>query len=384
MSVGTGFVSPSTSAVEPASGEVLIEVSGVHKFFGKLQVLADVQLEILRGECVVLCGPSGSGKSTLLRAIAGLERIDRGEVRIDGCVRNSPRGGSLRQSKVAMVFQGEQLYPHMTVLDNILFAPLHLRRGSRDTLCERASSLLESVGLQEIADKYPHELSIGQQQRVAIVRCLALEPEVLLMDEPTSALDTSNVKQILSIIYRMRDQGLTMVLVTHETGLARMVADRIVCMEHGVVREVGLPQKMLLNPRSPVVRNLFGDTIHVISALDRILHTGTLNVGVFDLAHFDEPVVLQSLKRISTALACDLSAKLLSHRRPELDLRMGNIDLLLTVSGDDLSDGGLKRYPFVNGGALHINPLDSAWQRQLDILCDEHACCTPVAARLGT
>ncbi len=245
----------------PATGDgPMVDIRGVHKHFGTLEVLRGVDLQVRAGEVTVVLGPSGSGKSTLLRAINHLERLSRGHVLIDGELIGYRRSGDklheLKEREVlkqrlhiGFVFQNFHLFPHLTVLENIIEAPVSALRRPRKDAVAQAGRLLERVGLADKADVYPRRLSGGQQQRVAIARALAPEPKVLLFDEPTSALDPELVGEVLDVIKDLARSGTTMIVVTHEIGFAREVADTIVFMDEGVVVEQGPPARILDNPR---------------------------------------------------------------------------------------------------------------------------------------
>ncbi|MEV7866445.1 amino acid ABC transporter ATP-binding protein [Streptomyces sp. NPDC088124] len=238
----------------------MVDIRGVHKSFGPLDVLRGVDLRVRAGEVAVILGPSGSGKSTLLRSINHLEKLDRGHISIDGELIGYRRSGStlhelkerevLRQRlHIGFVFQNFHLFPHLTVLDNIIEAPVSALRRPRAAAVAQAGALLERVGLDDKAGTYPRQLSGGQQQRVAIARALALEPKVLLFDEPTSALDPELVGEVLDVIKDLARSGTTMIIVTHEIGFAREVADTVVFMDDGVIVEQGPPAEVLDRPR---------------------------------------------------------------------------------------------------------------------------------------
>ncbi|GGZ38346.1 glutamate ABC transporter ATP-binding protein [Streptomyces inusitatus] len=243
-----------------ADGEVMVDVHGVHKSFGALEVLRGVDLRVRTGEVTVILGPSGSGKSTLLRTINHLEKVNRGWISIDGELIGYRRSGDklhelkekdvLRQrTHIGFVFQNFNLFPHLTVLENLVEAPVSALRRRRKEAEETARRLLERVGLADKTDVYPRQLSGGQQQRVAIARALALEPKVLLFDEPTSALDPELVGEVLDVIKDLAHTGTTMIVVTHEIGFAREVADTVVFMDGGLVVEQGPPAAVLDDPR---------------------------------------------------------------------------------------------------------------------------------------
>ncbi|WP_029288279.1 amino acid ABC transporter ATP-binding protein, partial [Cellulomonas sp. HZM] len=240
----------------------LVEVHGVHKSFGTLEVLSGVDLVVPPGGVTVVIGPSGSGKSTLLRVINHLEKVDRGFVAIDGdLVGYSRRGDTLRELKekqilrqrtrIGFVFQGFNLFPHLTALENVVEAPVSAQRRRRSEVEPEARALLARVGLEDKADARPRQLSGGQQQRVAIARALAVRPKVLLFDEPTSALDPELVGEVLDVIKDLAREGTTMIVVTHEIGFARELADQVVFMDAGRIVEQGPPQQVLDHPTHP-------------------------------------------------------------------------------------------------------------------------------------
>jgi glutamate transport system ATP-binding protein len=233
------------------NGEPLVRLSGVNKWFGELHVLQDIDLEIDRGEVVVVIGPSGSGKSTLCRAINRLEPIDKGEITIDGAL--LPEEGkelARLRADVGMVFQSFNLFAHKTVLENVSLGPVKVRKKAKAEAETRARELLERVGVASQADKYPAQLSGGQQQRVAIARALAMEPKVMLFDEPTSALDPEMINEVLDVMVGLAKDGMTMVVVTHEMGFARRAANRVVFMDGGRVVETAEPETFFTSPRS--------------------------------------------------------------------------------------------------------------------------------------
>ena len=227
----------------------MIEMRGVDKFFGPLQVLKDVSLRVSTGEVVVVCGPSGSGKSTLLRCLNRLESVQAGEIFIDGIAVTGP-GVNLNRlrAEIGVVFQSFNLYPHRTVLRNITLAPMLVRKLSRKEAEERARELLAKVGIADKAERYSGQLSGGQQQRVAIARALAMRPKVMLFDEPTSALDPEMIQEVLDVMTTLASEGMTMLVVSHEMGFARRVAHRIVFMDQGVIVEQGAPDQFFDNP----------------------------------------------------------------------------------------------------------------------------------------
>ncbi|WP_317982046.1 amino acid ABC transporter ATP-binding protein [Paenibacillus glycanilyticus] len=228
----------------------MIEVTGVHKSFGANTVLKDVSMQVAPGEVVVIIGPSGSGKSTLLRCLNGLERPERGEIRIED--RSLLDAGSFIteiRSRMGMVFQQFNLFPHLSVLRNITLAPVQVRKLGPANAEELALSLLGKVGLGEKAGQFPASLSGGQAQRVAIARALAMEPRIMLFDEPTSALDPEMVGEVLAVMKELAAEGMTMVIVTHEMGFAREVGHRVLFMEQGMIVEEGTPRQLFDEPR---------------------------------------------------------------------------------------------------------------------------------------
>ncbi|MFJ5270306.1 amino acid ABC transporter ATP-binding protein [Streptomyces sp. NPDC088358] len=238
----------------------MVDIKAVYKSFGSLEVLKGVDLEVRAGEVAVVLGPSGSGKSTLLRTINHLEKPDRGVITVDGALVGYRRSGDrlyeLREreilgqrTRIGFVFQNFNLFPHLTVLDNIVEAPVSALKRPREDAVEAARGLLDRVGLADRADAYPRQLSGGQQQRVAIARALALEPKLLLFDEPTSALDPELVGEVLDVIRDLAHRGTTMIVVTHEIGFAREVADTVVFMDDGRIVERGTPGDVLDRPR---------------------------------------------------------------------------------------------------------------------------------------
>ncbi len=229
--------------------EPIIQIKGVHKSFGQLKALRDVSLDVRKGEKVVIIGPSGSGKSTLLRSINRLEEIDSGQIVVDGQDIYSPEVDiNLVRQELGMVFQSFNLFPHKTVLENLTMAPMKLKNVPREEADRKALELLARVGIKEKASVYPRKLSGGQQQRVAIARALAMNPKIMLFDEPTSALDPEMIGEVLDVMKILARSGMTMVVVTHEMGFAREVADRVIFMDHGQVVETGTPEHFFVSP----------------------------------------------------------------------------------------------------------------------------------------
>jgi len=233
----------------------MIHFRQVNKWFGPLHVLKDVTLQVLPGEVVVVCGPSGSGKSTLIRSINKLEPVQSGEIIVDGIHLNDPGLDLTRlRAEVGMVFQHLNLYPHMTALGNIMLAQMKVRRLERAHAEAIARDLLAKVGIPEKADAYPAQLSGGQQQRVAIARALAMQPKIMLLDEPTSALDPEMINEVLDVIVSLAKEGMTMIVITHEMGFAKKVANRIIFMDEGRIVEEGLPDTFFSHPREERTR----------------------------------------------------------------------------------------------------------------------------------
>ena len=246
--------------------EPMVRAEGVSKSFGSNHVLRSISLEVQHGEVLCLVGPSGSGKSTFLRCINHLETVDAGRLMVDGeligyrqkgdkIYEMHPKEAAKQRRNIGMVFQRFNLFPHMTAVENVMLAPTLLNKGSRGTLKKRALELIDRVGLADHADHYPAHLSGGQQQRVAIARALAMEPKLMLFDEPTSALDPELVGEVLDVMKELARSGMTMIVVTHEMGFAREVADKLVFMDGGVVVEEGEPREMLANPKRERTRN---------------------------------------------------------------------------------------------------------------------------------
>ncbi|MEO3757496.1 amino acid ABC transporter ATP-binding protein [Mycobacterium sp. B14F4] len=241
----------------------MISMKAVNKHFGSLHVLKDIDLEVDRGQVIVVLGPSGSGKSTLCRTINRLEPIDSGTIAIDGVVL-PPEGKKLAQlrSDVGMVFQSFNLFAHKTILENVTLGPMKVRKLSREKAREKAMSLLDRVGVANQADKYPAQLSGGQQQRVAIARSLAMNPKVMLFDEPTSALDPEMINEVLNVMTSLAAEGMTMLVVTHEMGFARGAADRVVFMADGAIVESAAPTEFFTNPQSDRAKDFLGKILH--------------------------------------------------------------------------------------------------------------------------
>ncbi|SEE03424.1 amino acid ABC transporter ATP-binding protein [Pseudomonas coleopterorum] len=240
----------------------VIEIERLDKFYGPFQALTDINLTVAQGEVVVILGPSGSGKSTMIRCINLLEPYQSGDIRVSGQrVENGAKLAGIR-CEVGMVFQNFNLYPHLTVLANVALAPVRVRGMNRRDAQARARLLLEKVGMASHADKYPSQLSGGQQQRVAIARTMAMEPRVILFDEPTSALDPEMVGEVLDVMQNLARSGVTMIVVTHEMGFARKVADRVIFMETGRIIEQNAPQAFFTAPQEPRTQAFLQAILH--------------------------------------------------------------------------------------------------------------------------
>ena len=240
----------SYSDATQAKGEAVIELTDVDKYFGDFAALQDINMNVGLQEVIVVIGPSGSGKSTLIRCINRLEKHDRGRIVVDGIeLSDDIKNIQEIRRETGMVFQSFNLFPHLAVIDNITLAPRQVRHEAKDAAEEAAMKLLERVGIPEQARKYPGQLSGGQQQRVAIARSLAMKPKVMLFDEPTSALDPEMIKEVLDVMIELAEGGMTMIVVTHEMGFARAVADRVVFMADGQIVEVGTPEHFFTDPQ---------------------------------------------------------------------------------------------------------------------------------------
>lgn len=236
----------------------MIKINSLNKSFGKLEVLKDINLEIDKGEIMTIIGPSGSGKSTLLRCINLLEKPTKGEVIFEGKnILDKKVNIDIVRQKIGMVFQNFNLFPHKTIIENITLAPTSLKIMTKEQATKKAEYLLERVGLLDKKDAYPIQLSGGQKQRIAIARALAMEPDMILFDEPTSALDPEMVKEVLDVIKELAHEGMTMVIVTHEMGFAKEVADRVIFMDQGKILETNTPEKIFQNPQHERTQEFF-------------------------------------------------------------------------------------------------------------------------------
>ena len=228
---------------------VMVEMRDVYKYFGQLRALDNVSLDVFDGEKMVLIGPSGSGKSTLLRSINQLEKIDHGHIIVDGVdISDSETDINKVREEIGMVFQSFNVFPHKTVLENINLAQIIVRKRSKKEASEISRELLNKVGIIDKVNEYPEKLSGGQQQRVAIARALAMKPKIMLFDEPTSALDPEMIGEVLDVMIKLAKEGITMIVVTHEMGFAREVADRVIFMDYGAIIEEGTPEHFFKNP----------------------------------------------------------------------------------------------------------------------------------------
>ena len=244
---------------DSAAKQPLVVMEGVNKHFGALHVLKDINLTVGKGEVVILIGPSGSGKSTLCRTINRLETYESGSITIDG--KKLPEEGKALadlRADVGMVFQSFNLFAHKTILENVTLGPIKVRKMNKADADKRAMELLERVGIAHQAGKYPAQLSGGQQQRVAIARSLAMDPKVMLFDEPTSALDPEMINEVLDVMVELANSGMTMVVVTHEMGFARKVADRVVFLADGQIVEMATPEEFFTNPKSERAKDFLG------------------------------------------------------------------------------------------------------------------------------
>ena len=232
------------------SNRTAIEISGLNKWFGDFHVLKDISLTVLEKEIIVVCGPSGSGKSTLIRCINHLEKYQEGSISIFGeKLENDKKSTTIIRRNVGMLFQNFNLFPHLTVLENCTLGPIWLRKIPEFKAIEQSITILDRVGIADLAEKYPGQISGGQKQRVAIARSLAMEPKIMLFDEPTSALDPEMIKEVLDVMIDLAKSGMTMICVTHEMKFAQQVADRVIFMAEGEIVEIGPPDQVLKNPK---------------------------------------------------------------------------------------------------------------------------------------
>ena len=241
----------------------IVSIKGLNKWFGDFHVLRDIDLDVAKGERIVICGPSGSGKSTLIRCINRLEEHQAGDIVVDGVtLSNDVKNIEAIRREVGMVFQSFNLFPHLTILENLTLAPIWVKKMPKREAEEVAMSLLKRVRIPEQALKYPGQLSGGQQQRVAIARALCMRPKIMLFDEPTSALDPEMVKEVLDVMIELAGEGMTMLCVTHEMGFARAVADRVIFMDMGEIVEQNAPEEFFANPRNERTKLFLGQILH--------------------------------------------------------------------------------------------------------------------------
>jgi general L-amino acid transport system ATP-binding protein len=254
---------PKIKATEPGAPEVAISISGMNKWYGEFHVLRDINLSVDKGERIVICGPSGSGKSTLIRCINRLEEHQKGQIVVDGIeLTNDLKKIDEIRKEVGMVFQHFNLFPHLTVLENLTLAPIWVRKMPKKDAEEAAMKYLERVKIPEQAKKYPGQLSGGQQQRVAIARSLCMSPKIMLFDEPTSALDPEMIKEVLEVMVDLAESGMTMLCVTHEMGFARQVANRVIFMDQGQIIEQNSPKEFFENPKSERTKLFLSQILH--------------------------------------------------------------------------------------------------------------------------
>ncbi len=245
------------------SDEVAIQITDMHKWYGDFHVLKDINLTVYRGERIVICGPSGSGKSTLIRCINRLEEHQKGLISVDDIeLTNDIKHIDQIRREVGMVFQHFNLFPHLTVLENLTLAPIWVRKTPKEEAEKAAMKILERVKIPEQASKFPGQLSGGQQQRVAIARSLCMTPKIMLFDEPTSALDPEMIKEVLDVMVELAEEGMTMLVVTHEMGFARTVANRVMFMDEGEIIEQNEPQEFFNNPRSDRTKMFLSQILH--------------------------------------------------------------------------------------------------------------------------
>ena len=252
-----------TSASAPLLTDSIIRLRQVNKWYGNYHALRDINLDVKMGERIVICGPSGSGKSTLIRCINALEDHQRGDIEVDGIeVSNNTKKIDEVRREIGMVFQQFNLFPHLTVMENCTLAPIWVRKMPKKQADELALKFLERVRIPEQADKYPGQLSGGQQQRVAIARALCMNPKVMLFDEPTSALDPEMIKEVLDTMVDLAESGMTMIVVTHEMGFAKQIADRVIFMDQGMIIEQNTPQAFFDHPQHERTKAFLAQILH--------------------------------------------------------------------------------------------------------------------------
>ena len=252
-----------TNGIKQASEEKIIEITGLNKWFGDFHVLMDINLCVYKGERIVICGPSGSGKSTLIRCINRLEEHQKGKITVDGTeLTNNLKNIEKIREEVGMVFQHFNLFPHLTIIENLSLGPIWVRKVPKKEAEETAMYYLEKVHIAEQANKYPGQLSGGQQQRVAIARSLCMKPKVMLFDEPTSALDPEMVKEVLDVMINLAEEGMTMIVVSHEMGFAKSVAHRVMFMDFGQIVEENTPHQFFDNPQHDRTKLFLSQILH--------------------------------------------------------------------------------------------------------------------------
>ncbi|MEQ9572485.1 MAG: amino acid ABC transporter ATP-binding protein [Nitratireductor sp.] len=261
--VGAEEIAVDRSKMQISDTDVAIEIVGMHKWYGDFHVLKDINLKVMRGERIVVCGPSGSGKSTMIRCINRLEEHQKGKIVVDGIeLTNDLKKIDEVRREVGMVFQHFNLFPHLTILENCTLAPIWVRKTPKKEAEATAMHFLERVKIPEQADKYPGQLSGGQQQRVAIARSLCMYPRIMLFDEPTSALDPEMIKEVLDTMVGLAEEGMTMICVTHEMGFAREVANRVIFMDQGQIVEQNTPDKFFDNPQHERTKLFLSQILH--------------------------------------------------------------------------------------------------------------------------
>ncbi|MBS7538227.1 MULTISPECIES: amino acid ABC transporter ATP-binding protein [Xanthobacteraceae] len=265
--ISAGEFTVDASKMKVSRNDIAVEIIGMHKWYNDFNVLKDINLKVMRGERIVICGPSGSGKSTMIRCINRLEEHQKGSIVVDGIELTSDLANDRRRiyevrREVGMVFQHFNLFPHLTILQNCTLAPISTRKMPRKAAEELAMHFLERVRIPEQAHKYPGQLSGGQQQRVAIARALCMKPRVMLFDEPTSALDPEMVKEVLETMVGLAEEGMTMLCVTHEMGFARKVANRVIFMDKGQIVEQNTPDEFFDNPQNERTKIFLSQIIH--------------------------------------------------------------------------------------------------------------------------
>jgi ABC-type polar amino acid transport system ATPase subunit len=257
------FADATSAPLAPGADGTMIELRNVNKWFGENRVLTDINFKVRRKERIVVCGPSGSGKSTMIRCINQLETHEKGKILVEGVdITQSPRNIKFVRREVGMVFQSFNLFPHLSVLRNLMIAPMKIRGVGKKEAEETARYFLDRVHIGNKADHYPTQLSGGQQQRVAIARALCMKPKVMLFDEPTSALDPEMIKEVLDVMVELANEGMTMVCVTHEMGFARQVADRILFMDKGEIVEEAPPEEFFLRPKAARAQAFLGQILN--------------------------------------------------------------------------------------------------------------------------